>query len=58
MTTAVANMLNEEQNMTDFQLKALMAMVLEIAERCKNLDDFKNAVKSLASGNMTGEQKG
>jgi hypothetical protein len=40
----------EEEIMTDFQFKALMAMVLEIAEKSESLEEVKKALRKLASG--------
>jgi hypothetical protein len=42
----------EEEIMTDFQFKALMAMVLEIAEKSDNLEEVKKALRRLASGQL------
>jgi hypothetical protein len=42
----------EEEIMTDFQFKALMAMVLEIAEKSESLEEVKKALRRLASGQL------
>jgi hypothetical protein len=47
MTTATVK---GEEFMTDFQFKALMMMVLEIAEKSKDLEEVKNALRRLAKG--------
>jgi hypothetical protein len=38
----------EEEIMTDFQFKALMAMVLEIMDRSLDLPDARKAIAKLA----------
>jgi hypothetical protein len=46
MVTATA--VKGEEIMTDFQFKALMAMVLDIMNRSVDLDDAKKAIAKLA----------
>ena len=44
----VADTARREEVMTDFQFKALMAMVLDIMNRSVDLDDAKKAIGKLA----------
>jgi hypothetical protein len=53
MITAVKG----EDIMTDFQFKALMAMVLDIMNRSVDLDDAKKAIAKLA-GELYDEKDG
>jgi hypothetical protein len=46
-----------EEAMTDFQFKALMAMVLEIVEKSENLEEVKKAIRKLTSGNFDDTEK-
>jgi hypothetical protein len=46
MTTRFAT--KGEEIMTDFQFKALMAMVLDIMNRSVDLDDAKRVIEKLA----------
>jgi hypothetical protein len=43
-----ATSIKGEEVMTDFQFKALMAMVLDIMNRSVDLDDAKKAIAKLA----------
>jgi hypothetical protein len=45
----------EEEIMTDFQFKALMAMVLEIMDRSRDLADARKAIAKLAGDSGTRE---
>jgi hypothetical protein len=47
----------EGEIMTDFQFKALMLMVLEIVEKSKDLEEVKQAIKKLATGELLDESK-
>jgi hypothetical protein len=44
-----------EEFMTDFQFKALMAMVLEIVEKSEDLEEVKKAIRKLATGRFDEE---
>jgi hypothetical protein len=44
----VADTARREEVMTDFQFKALMALVLDIMNRSVDLDDAKRAIGKLA----------
>jgi hypothetical protein len=50
MTTALQA--KDEEIMTDFQFKALMAMILEIAEKSESLEEVKKTLRKLASGQL------
>jgi len=52
--------LQGENVMTDFQFKAIMAMVSEMLDKCKSLDDLnetKSAISKLSGNLITPEKK-
>jgi hypothetical protein len=49
MTTTAAK---GEGSMTDFQFRALIAMVLEIMEKSEDLDEAKRSVRKFVTGNL------
>jgi hypothetical protein len=46
-----------EEAMTDFQFKALMAMVLEIVEHSEDWEEVKTAIRKLATGRFDEDER-
>ena len=46
--STLATAIEGENVMTDFQFKAILAMVLEMLEKCKTIDDVTETKKTIA----------
>jgi hypothetical protein len=49
---ATATPMGGEEAMTDFQLKALMSMVLDIVDKSSDKEEIKRAIKKLVTGKL------